>query len=178
MTTTSASLSLFSRLRTLRNSETAVKEVSFKKRNGYIGDYAPTGLKFNLNGLFLRVVQLSRPAVCIHSLKRRPHTRCGEKKGGTRRQYSQSFGWGGPSWLAHTRGLGELFSPPRHCVSMRGHPAGFNGDTRRAAVLRRRWTRCVKFSWGESPLYNRRQHNTAALLTLGLLKRTGRETFF
>lgn len=131
-----------------------VKEVSFKRRNGYIGDYAPTGLKFNLNGLFLRLVQLSRPAVCIHSLKRCPHT-CGKKGGHTATIFAE-LGVGGPSWLAHTRGLGELFSPPRHCVSVRGHPAGFNGDTRRAAVLRRRWTRCVKFSWGESPLYNRR----------------------
>lgn len=42
------------------------------------------------------------------------------------------------------------------CVSLRGHPARFSGDTPRLQtaprVLRRRWTRCVKFSWGEAPV--------------------------
>lgn len=108
-----------------------VKEVSFKKRNGYIGDYAPTGLKFNLNGLFLRVVQLSRPAVCIHSLKRRPRTHVVKKKGAHGDNIRGAWG-GGTVLVGAHEGVRRLVFPPaslRLCARpsswvQRGHAAG------------------------------------------------------
>lgn len=110
-----------------------------------------------------------------------PRTCCGEKKGGTRRQYSRSLGWGDRlGW--RTRGGSESCFPPRVtaslCTAIQLGSTGTRGglqfcaadepDASSSAEVNHRYTTGVSV----------RQHNTAALLTLGLLKRTGRETFF
>lgn len=104
-----------------------------------------------------------------------------KKRGHTATIFAE-LGVGGPSWLAHTRGLGELSPPSRVtaslCAAIQLGSTGTRGglqfcaadepDASSSAEVNHRYTTGVSV----------RQHNTAALLTLGLLKRTGRGTFF
>lgn len=111
-------------------------------------DYAPIGLKFKLDGLFLRCVQLqvrglctsctvARLLLCVWSqktVKLNLKKTQGDNICRLRSRKDQHFGYAEGRSLRAATGPWTTCFPPSVCLSLAGHPARFNGDTQAAAA--------------------------------------------
>lgn len=174
MTTTTASLSLFSFLRTSRKCN-CLKRSPYKRKRGnlrlrtdrsqvQVGWSLPPVCPTALSAGFI----FSRRWLVFYNVSgpKRPENK--QHKATIFVENLNAWMWRQTVFLSGYRATKELCSAVSAYLSaaIQLGSVGTHGLQTAPRVSRRRWTRCVKFSWGESPLYN--QHGCAAACTLSL----------